>query len=139
MIMIESDGATILKTNFWETEFSQKGYFYLSPNAGHFRLLVPRGFESILADIGEVRDVVITRMRGDGVTVADDALEIFFDDYTDNPYRLHLTSGAQCSPMPAATDSGRLFELTIWVARGDKPHRAKTYPAKYTLAPSPHG
>jgi hypothetical protein len=96
-------------------------------------LLIPRGFESILTEIGEVREVLITRMRGDGATIATDAMEIFFDDLSDDPYRLHLTSGAQCSPMPAAEDSGKLFELTMWVSRGGKPHRAKTYPAKSLL------
>jgi hypothetical protein len=38
MFIIENDGPGITKTNFWETDWNARGLFFLSANAGAYRL-----------------------------------------------------------------------------------------------------
>ena len=42
LITIENNGPGILSTNYWGTPHAEKGYCYLSINAGAFRLLGPQ-------------------------------------------------------------------------------------------------
>lgn len=60
-IAISNNGPQIIETNFWETDLNAKGKFYLSGNAGAFRLLVPSGYEKIISEMLTANEVVITK------------------------------------------------------------------------------
>ena len=40
-IIVSNNGADLIDTNYWETDYALHGYYYLSINAGALRLLVP--------------------------------------------------------------------------------------------------
>lgn len=51
MIHIENQGAEIASTNYWDTPHAQRGFCYLSGNAGVWRLLVPEAQAALLAEM----------------------------------------------------------------------------------------
>ena len=61
-----------------------------------------------------------------------DAVEILFDDGSDNPFALHL-SPESLDRMPLDTDAGKEWLFTVWTAprRNGPPHKALERPAYY--------
>jgi hypothetical protein len=51
LITIGNNGADLASTNYWQTEHAQTGKFYLSGNAGTWRLLVPEAAEHMLSEM----------------------------------------------------------------------------------------
>lgn len=88
MIIIENNGPEIVKTNFWETEWNERGRFYLSVNAGTFRLLVPDAHFHWYPEIQNTKEVVIT--QGIDRIQKKEMVEILFDDHTNYPIVLCL-------------------------------------------------
>jgi hypothetical protein len=76
LLTIENDGQEITATNFWQTEQARRGSFYLSTNAGAFRLLVPEQHKSAIAEFKTAKDVILT--RGPYMDQAN-AMEILWD------------------------------------------------------------
>ncbi len=118
LIAIENNGPLIASTNYWTSDHAQRGLFFLSWNAGAARLLVP---EACLGDLSEMqtdKTVVITRGNLDG----HDALEILFDDGTDSPFALNIST-KQCDRLVPETPEAFVFiawgetgELARWTA-----------------------
>jgi hypothetical protein len=82
ILAVENDGQEIRATNYFESEYARRGAFYLSVNAGAFRLLVPPAHESAIEEFRTAKEVVVSR----GAWTAQrrkDALEILFDDTTE--------------------------------------------------------
>lgn len=131
-LAIHSDGPLIVATNFWETEFEQKSLVYLSLNARAFRLLLPRQWEEVLSEMATGKIVRVRRAKSPGKY----ALELMFDDSTENPYCLHLSDG-QIDRLPAKEDDGRTdLEFTAWTQpRRGVPHEALRRPAIYQIVP----
>ncbi len=118
-LVIENDGSEIVKTNFWQTEQGRRGYFFLSLNAGAFRLLVPRQHEGDLGDWKGADQIVIS--RGPWVIEGQkESFEILFDDNTDSPYSIHLGAG-QFDRLPLPEDEGREFVFSVWFCGDDGP------------------
>jgi hypothetical protein len=133
MLTIKNNEQEIIETNFWRTEYARRGVFYLSANAGAFRLLVPQAHESALAEFRTAKEVVISR----GPWTAQggrDALEILFDDGSDDPYALHLDA-KQLDRIPATDDAGKDFVFTAWTWAG-KPICAFRHECYYRIVPS---
>ena len=61
MIQIENNGPEISSTNYFDSEHAQKGYFFLSTNAGCVRLLVPDIRRSDIAEFKTAKYVVLSR------------------------------------------------------------------------------
>ena len=61
VLRIENDGPLILSTNFYHTDLARRGLFYLSLNAGAFRLLVPPQHLGAVREMRTARDVVVSR------------------------------------------------------------------------------
>lgn len=134
---VENDGKDIISTNYWDSEQAQAGKFFITVNAGAFRLLVPRNQERALEDMATAKLVVVSRgawpQQG-----KHDAYEVLFDDASDNPYCLHLSSEAFAGS-PAATDNGRMFAFSVWVERAGQPHKVMDIMAGYrTVRKIPH-
>jgi hypothetical protein len=133
LIRIENDGPEIVVTNYWSTPNAKAGYYFLSINAGAFRLLVPR---SQTAEIGEwrtAREVIVSR----GPWPAQgrpDAIEILFEDDTGEPYVIHLVV-EQTDRLPIDTDQDipgtpHRWVFTVWTEGG----KALTLPCRYRRA-----
>lgn len=113
MIQIVNNGKDLLGTNYWDTPQAQKGFFYLSWNAGAARLLVPNSVENQINEMKTARYVVISRGKWNGR----DALELMFEDGSDSPYCLHLLT-EQCDRLLPKTDQGSGFSVDIWTKDG---------------------
>lgn len=123
---IRNDGPLIRETNYWSTPHAQRGMFYVSINAGAFRLLVPPSQQGTLADIRTGQYVIVTRGSWNGR----DALELLFEDGSDSPFVLHVLA-AQVDRMPARTDEGRTdLRCLIYTKTG----LALDLPARYRRA-----
>jgi hypothetical protein len=86
-LVIRNNGPDIAATNYWGTQLCAGGLFYLTPNAGTMRLLMPPSQEVALQEMRAGRQIVLT--RGQYQTVAD-CVELMFDDGSDDPYCLFL-------------------------------------------------
>jgi hypothetical protein len=131
-LRIENNGPDITSTNFWQTELARTGKFYLSTNAGAFRVLVPPQHLGAVRDMRSAHTVVVSRgpMTLEGHALPD-ALELLFDDSSDDPWVLHLSSG-QVDRMPLETDSAEAWPCTVWVHLvGERCRQALTKPAYY--------
>lgn len=129
-LFIQNDGPAVASCNWWETEMEQAGLFYVSINAGAFRLFVPRISESVLADMTTARIVVVSRgpWRQSGLA---DAMEILFDDGSDSPYAIHLQVQA-FDRLPLDADARKELQFTVWTAPTDgQPQCAAEFPARY--------
>lgn len=89
MIMVSNDGPRITSTNFWQTAVNSKGFFYLSSNAGAYRLLVPKSREASIPDMLAGKEVIIT--KGHDSHFQREMVEILFDDHTATPFSLYLS------------------------------------------------
>lgn len=131
-ITIENSGPEITATNYWDTELNSHGKLYLSTNAGAFRLLLPQGFEREVKEMATAKLVVISRGPWPAQKLTD-ALEILFDDGTDDPYCLHL-SVESADRLPLDEDAQGEWSLTCWKAparAGYAPVKCLTRPARY--------
>lgn len=131
-LRIENDGALILRPNFWATEMARAGKFYVSTNAGVFRLIVPQQHVGSVREMRTATTVVVSRGP---LTLQEqqvpDALEILFDDGTDDPFSLHLSAG-QVDRMPLDTDSAQEWGLAVWTHLvGERGRVGLTKPAHY--------
>lgn len=113
-LMITNNGPAIIATNYWTTAAARAGKFYLSTNAGTFRLLVPAQHAGAVRDMRTATLCVVSRgpmMLGEHAVI--DALEILFDDGTTDPFSMHLSPG-QIDRMPLDIDSAHAWILTVW-------------------------
>lgn len=134
-IEVQSHGPLVLSSTYWGSEWERRQLLFLSPNAGAFRLLLPRGLEQAVDEMRTGQEIVIS--RGPWTDQGGrDALELLFDDGTDSPFSLHLDA-RQCVPLPAAGDAGKEWVFSVWTApRRGKPHLAIQRPCWYRLVPA---
>lgn len=114
-LLITNNGPSILTTNYWQTALAREGKFYLSTNAGVFRLLVPPQHQGSLRNMRSAHTCVVSRGPYPELHLTD-ALEILFDDGSQEPFALHLSSGA-VDRMPFDSDSAQRWVLTVWTHR----------------------
>lgn len=134
ILTIKNDGPDIRATNYFESEYARRGALYLSVNAGAFRLLVPSVHESAIAEFRTAREVIIS--RGPWPTERrKDALEILFDDPTDNPFSLHFGT-EQIDRFPLAEDAEGEWVFSAWVRSKDGPRCAFKAKCYYRIVPS---
>jgi hypothetical protein len=112
-LTVKNEGPEIASSNFWETDYERRGLFYLSLNAGAFRLLVPSVHDSVIAEFRTAKEIVISRGPWEAQG-GRDSIEILFDDGTDDPFSLHLDA-QQLDRLPAADDAGKKAIFTAWL------------------------
>ena len=76
-LTIENDGPAIVASNFWTTDQARAGKFYISCNAGAFRLLLP---PQTLAVVEDMRTARIVEVRREGKA----NFRIIFEDDSDS-------------------------------------------------------
>lgn len=125
-IHFENDGQEIKTTNYWTSSYARSGAVFVSINAGAFRLLVPPQIP--IDDMVAADEVIVTRGAWPQAG-KHDALELLFEDHSDNPFCLHIGS-EQTATMPADRDRHKSFVLAIWTPDG----KVKELPARYRKA-----
>lgn len=130
MLTIANHGPLILSSDYWGSEYDRAGVLYLSINAGAFRLLLPAGWEREVDEMRSAKLAVVS--RGPWPTQRrSDAIEILFDDGSDNPYAIHMDI-RQCDRLPLDSEQAAQWVLSVWTApRRGKPHKALERPAQY--------
>ncbi len=130
MLEITNDGPLITATNFYDSEYAAKNLYFLSWNAGAGRLLVP---DSRISDVKEMRTatyVIVSRgpwpERG-----RSEGIELLFEDGSDTPFCLHLSSPEQTDRLLPDVEQGGGFEVVAWSRQG----RLATWPGKYRKVP----
>lgn len=113
MIVIENCGAGIARTNYWDSDLARRGFMFLTSTAGVMRLLVPDTKLWALADMRTGRIAVVSRGPFKGA----DAVEILFDDESEQPFTIVL-SVPQVDCLPPNGDSGREVGFTVWTRAG---------------------
>lgn len=115
-ITTQNKGREIVDTNYFGSEMEQRGYIFMSSNAGSFRLLLPSSLNHTLPDIKTGKYAVISRGpipeggKHDGV-------EIMFEDHSDDPYSF-VISPEQYDWMAGNADNNYEFVLDVWTAAG---------------------
>ncbi|MBI9016296.1 MAG: hypothetical protein JEZ07_03435 [Phycisphaerae bacterium] len=111
-IMVENNVTDLIGSNYWETELAKKGFFYLSINAGAFRLLVPKKMMHLIPEFKTGEYCIIS--KGPSMeSIHPFALELLFEDHTSCPYQLNLCAG-QVDRNPSKTDVNKKHKLSIW-------------------------
>lgn len=130
MLEIRNQGQRIIATNYWDSEHAQKGYLYLSWNAGCARILVPDAAKSMLRELRGAKEVIIS--RGPWTDHGGrDALEILWEDGSDAPFCVHLVA-EQCDQMIPDTDQDKEFAVAVWTRGGMK----ERWPGRYRCVDS---
>lgn len=132
MIEIENNGPEIIRTNYWQSEYSSRGLFYLSINAGAFRLLVPDSWVQETGEWMTAKEIIISRGPWPEKGKLD-ALEILFEDYSESPYVVHLAS-EQIDRLPLDTDRDRKdqpprWKFSVWTQKG----KILEFPCRYRI------
>jgi len=110
--VVENNETELTGTNYWETENARKGFFYLSINAGAFRLLVPENKERLITEFKTGKYCIIS--KGPSPTPLHPfAIELLFEDHTPAPYHLILCAG-QVEKNPSNGDAGKKYKLSVW-------------------------
>jgi hypothetical protein len=112
ILRVENEFEIIKETNYWDSEYAMRGLFYVSINAGGYRLLVPEKQEFTIKEMVTGKAAIIS--RGPWTAQGNrDAIEIMFDDASDSPYALHLDA-QQFDRLPAASDQGWKGTLLVY-------------------------
>ncbi len=134
MIEIRNHGPLLVASNFWETEMEAAGKFYLSLNAGAFRLLVPRSQEPAIREMQTAGEVIVSRGPWPDAG-RDDGFELLFEDEGETPFSLFF-SVETLDRLPLDADADREWLFTAWAApRRGKPHQVLQRPAWYRRVP----
>jgi hypothetical protein len=134
MLLVSNDGPLITATNFWDLPEQTLGKFYVSLNAGAFRLLVPDVHRDSVDEMATAKGVAVSRGPWPAQGLGD-AFELLFDDGTSNPFALHV-SPQSFDRVPTAENVAGDWAFTAWTRprRGGGPHLALRRPCRYRLS-----
>lgn len=127
-ILIVNNGQAIKETNYFDSDQSKSGLFYLSWNAGAARLLLPKHDTVTLNEIKTADFVVITRGKLNGR----DAFELFFEDHSETPFCVHMESAMSDRNLPKS-DHNRALDFFALTANGETVKMRGVYRVGTTL------
>lgn len=122
LIRIDNHGQLITGTNYWELAVEEAGNIFVSCNAGAIRVLVPRVHRRIIGDMRSAKYCVLSRGPWPAMRLAE-AVEILWDDLTDDPFALHL-SPESFDCLPAEPPAGQEWICSAWDLKKGRPHKA---------------
>ncbi len=129
MFEIINRGQAIIRTDYWTSEHAKAGYCYLTWNAGAARILIPDAVKHLLRDMKGATEVIIS--RGPWTDQGGrDAIELMWEDGSDEPFCLHLVA-EQCDRLIPETDQGGGITVIAYTRGGEKGR----WPARYRVAP----
>lgn len=89
-IAVSNDGAKIVETNFFESEYAKSGKPFCSCNAGCIRVLVPSLQRGMIEEVRSAKYVILSRGPWPEMRLPD-AVEMLFEDGSGSPFVLHLS------------------------------------------------
>ena len=95
LLTIGNNSQEIMSTNYFESEYNQHGYFYISINAGCVRLLIPDSASAnqmFIDDITSAKEIILSMLKGYLREEDKHTVELMFDDHSESP-RLPLAEG----------------------------------------------
>ena len=127
LITIANAGPKIKETNYWDSEPARAGKIFFSINAGTIRALVPITMEHLIPEIKTGKKVILSRGPWPAEGRAD-AFEFLFDDYSDNPFALHVgTDQWILLPEKPMGGSSSKWKFAVWTQTGGLVHQKKCY------------
>jgi len=113
VITILNDGQDITSTNYFDTANAKAGVIQFSVNAGCIRALVPPATAYAIPEMRTGKQVILSRgpLPDQG---RDDAFEIMFEDFSDNPFALHVGVD-QWDMVP---EPGDKWTFAVWTDAG---------------------
>lgn len=122
MIVIVNHGSLIVSSTFWGSEHEKAGKFFVSVNAGAIRVLVPASKRSTIEECRSSQYVVLSRGPWPEAGLPE-AVELLFEDGTDEPFSLHL-SPESFDFLPAEPPADREWVVSLWDMKKGTPHKA---------------
>ena len=112
---IENNGPDVIATDYFDSKHAQRGYFYLSTNAGCVRLLVPDNQTNAIPEFKTAECVILSRGPWPEQGKVD-GLELLFEDFSNIPYVIHL-GVEQCDMLP---DGKGDWTFAVWTRNGKR-------------------
>ncbi|MDR1496979.1 MAG: hypothetical protein LBS59_01000 [Puniceicoccales bacterium] len=135
-LKIENAGAEIVSSNFWGSEYSRKGYYYLSVNAGAFRLLVPQSQHAELEEMRRgARYVVVSMLPKKQWEPRKFCVQWVVEDGGEEPYAIQM-SEPQIDRICTPEDIGKQWIASIWNLKKGVPHKCLERPAFFQIVPA---
>jgi hypothetical protein len=135
ILKIQNDGPLIAETNFWATDHANHGLFYVSINAGAFRILIPKNCEADIPEmIRGVKHVVVSMLPKDRWKPKAYCLEIMFEDSSDSPWACQISPG-QTDRAPTDESVGIAWKATLWTEQNNGPALHTEFPAYFQIVP----
>jgi len=123
ILIIENTGPEIIKTNYFSTDYNYHGKFFISLNAGAFRLLVPNSLKNtMIKELALAQKIIITRHKKN--------FNILLEDYSETPFQIFLTSKS-FDRLPAQKDAGKTFKFSAWVQEQGNLKKICEIPCEY--------
>lgn len=122
MIVTDNHGPLIVSSTFWGSEYEQAGKLFVSVNAGAIRVMVPAGLREAINEWRGAKYAILSRGPWPAQGLQE-AVEILWEDGSDNPYALHL-SPESFDLLPAEPPTGRDWIISAWDLKKGKPHKA---------------
>ena len=110
-LVFGNHGGDINKTNYFDSPMGSAGMYYMSTNAGVVRLLIPDTEVHQLSEMTTGKLCVLTS----GIFAGQPSVEVMFDDGTDTPFVLYLSTDQ--SDFRVGSDRARKT-LTAWTRSG---------------------
>jgi hypothetical protein len=133
-IHVQNNGQEIVKSNYWETSLAKAGKYYLSTNAGAFRVLLP---DSLLDNVAEMKTgetIVVTVGPWPRLGVLTPCFEIMFDDGSDSPFCLHMNIESTDGIIPNAEWTRKPVQFSVWT-KGPKKVFEKPCHVRFGIIP----
>lgn len=111
MINISNIGGDIASTNYFDSPEAKEGHLFVSWNASVARVLIPDAALSMLNEMRTGRICIISRGNWNGK----DAIELLFEDDSDAPYALQMTSNMVDRMI---SNDGKIFRVAAWTRSG---------------------
>jgi hypothetical protein len=121
-VEIINHGPLIASTNYWTLAVEEAAKVFVSVNAGAIRVLVPRAHRRIIEEMRTGKHCVLSRGPWPAMRL-EEAVEIIWDDGTDDPFALHL-SPESFDLLPAEPPEGQEWIVSAWDVKKGKPHKA---------------
>jgi hypothetical protein len=122
MIITENHGPLIVSSTYWQSDLAAAGKLFVSVNAGAVRILVPPQQRELIEAARQSRYAVLSRGPWPDVGAAE-AVEILFEDGSENPFALHLTPKS-FDALPGEPEAGREWTVSLWTEKKGKAHRS---------------
>lgn len=120
-IVTTNHGPLIVSSTYWGHAIEEAGKVWISTNAGAIRVLVPRVMRRIIEDMRSAEYVICSRGPWPAAG-RDDAIELLFEDKTDNPFSLH--AGPESVDLFPGDPGENEWVCSVWDWKKNKPHKA---------------